>query len=107
MQSARLDDHGQLLADRRDAFIDQTAVRFNLRFARAAEKPIAAALAFKMGPSPHQPAFLVGEMGKFHLQTAFSRQCTLSKDFENEPVRSRTLHPHAFSRLRCCTGVTM
>ena len=24
-------------------------------------------------------------MGKFHLQTAFSRQCTLSEDFENEP----------------------
>ncbi len=84
MQAARLDDHGQLLADRRNAFIDQTAVGFDLRFARAAEEAVAAALALKMGPGPHQPALLVGQMGKLHLQTAFSRQRALPEDFENE-----------------------
>ena len=84
MQAARLDDHGQFLADRRDALIDQTAVGFDLRFARAAEETVAAALAFKMGPGAHQPAFLVGEMRKLHLQTAFSRQRTLAENFENE-----------------------
>ena len=93
MQTARLDDHGQLLADRRNALIDQAAVGFDLRFARAAEEAVAAALAFKMGPGPHQPALLVGQMGKLHLQTAFSRQCALPEDFENEARAIEDLAP--------------
>ena len=84
MQSARLDDHGQFLADRRDALLDQPAVGLDLRFAGAAEEAVAAALAFKMGPGAHQPALLVGEMRKLHLQTAFARQRALAEDFENE-----------------------
>ena len=104
MQAARLDDHGQFLADRRDALVDQTAVGFDLRFARAAEEAVAAALALKMGPGPHQPALLVGQMGKLHLQPAFARQRALPEDFENEARAIEDLAPPCLFEIALLHG---
>ena len=101
MQLARALDLFQFGLDLRDAFADQAAVGLELGFARTAEKAEAAALTFEMGPAAHQPAVLIGQMGKLDLQRAFARERRRPKISRISPVRSRILTFQAFSRLRC------
>ena len=75
----------QLLAQAGNTVADQPAIGFDLRFARAAQKAEAAALAFKVGPTAHQPAGLILQMRQFHLQRAFGGGSTLAKDFQDQP----------------------
>ena len=62
----------------------QAAVGLDLRFAGAAEKAEAAALAFEMGPGPHQPALLIVEMGELDLQAPFPRPRARAEDLEDQ-----------------------
>ncbi len=68
-----------------DTVANQPAVGLDLCFARAAQEAETTALAFQMGPGPHQAAALVFQMRKFHLQRAFARRRTLAEDVEDEP----------------------
>ena len=85
MELAGALDLVELGLDLGQPFLDQPPVGFELRLAGAAEKAEAAALALKMGPRAHQPAFLVGQMRMLDLQRAFARARAASEDFENEP----------------------
>src|SRR3546814_10863300 len=62
MQPARSLDLIEYAPQPRHAIADHPAVGFDLRFAGAAEKAEAAALAFEVGPTPHQPPGLILEM---------------------------------------------
>ena len=84
VQAARLDHHGQLLADGRDALVDQPPVGLDLRLAGAAEEAEAAALALQVGPGADQPALLVGEVRQLHLQAALARGRTLAEDLQDQ-----------------------
>ena len=67
-----------------DALADQAAVDFDLAFAGAAEEAEAAALAFQVGPGPHQPRALIGERRQFDLQPAFMGAGARAEDFEDQ-----------------------
>jgi hypothetical protein len=84
LRPARLHYHRQLLADGGNALVDQAPVGFNLCLAGAAHKPEAAALSLEVGPRPHQATLLIVEVGKFHLQAAFTRSRALAEDFQDE-----------------------
>ena len=67
-----------------DAIADQPAVGFDLRFAGAAHESKAAALAFQMGPGPHQTAALIIQMREFDLQRAFLGLGAAAEDFQDQ-----------------------
>ena len=69
VQAARALDLIEFGLDAAHPLLDQAAVGFDLRFAGAAEEAEAAALAFKMGPTAHQPRFLIFEMRQLNLHT--------------------------------------
>ena len=84
MQFAGAFDLAELVLDLGKPLLDHAPVGFKLRFAGTAEKAEAAALALEMGPGPHQPAFLIGQMGMFDLQRAFARAGAPAENLENE-----------------------
>ncbi len=84
MQEARPLHLLELFADDVDALADQPPVGLDLRFARAAEKAEAAALALKVGPRPDQAAFLIDEMGELDLEAPFPRPRALPENLQDE-----------------------
>src|SRR5208282_6861763 len=84
MQFARALHLGKLGLDLGETFLDQAPVGFELGLAGPAEKAEAAALALEMGPGPHQPAFLVGQMRMLDLQRTFAGACAPAKNFKDE-----------------------
>jgi hypothetical protein len=66
-----------------NTLIDQAPVDFELAFTGTAEEPGAAALAFQMGPGPHQSAALVGKRRQVNLQQALGRARAVAEYFQN------------------------
>src|SRR3546814_18731356 len=85
MQPARALDLIEFAPQPRHAIADQPAVGFALRFAGAAEKAAAAALAFEVGPTPHQPPGLLIEMRQLDLAPPFGGRRGLAADFADPP----------------------
>src|SRR5262245_9434219 len=84
MQRSRPHGVGEVPADALDALLDQTSVGLDLGLAGAAQKPEAAALTLKMRPGAHEPALLVVEVRKFHLQSALAGECPLAEDLQDQ-----------------------
>ena len=84
MQAAGALDVVELALQPGDALADQPAVDFELAFAGAAEKAEAAALAFEMGPRPHQPRALIRQRRQLDLQPAFMGAGARAEDFEDQ-----------------------
>ena len=84
MQLAGAFDFVEFGLDALDAILDHAPVGFQLRLAGTAEKAETAALALKMGPGAHQPAFLIIEMGVLDLQRAFAGARAPAEDFQNQ-----------------------
>ena len=74
----------EVALDPDDALADQAAVDLDLAFAGTAQEAEAAALAFQMGPGPHQAAALVFERGQLDLQAAFMRAGARAEDLEDQ-----------------------
>ena len=85
MQTARPPNLIEIAPDLGHTIADQPAVGLNLRFARTAQKPETAALAFQVGPTAHQSPGLIIEMGEFDLHPPLGGRGTLAKDFEDQP----------------------
>src|SRR3989304_4120704 len=85
MQRPRALDLVELALDAPDPLLDLSPIGFDLGLAGSAEKAETAALAFQVGPGTNQPAFLIGEMRKLHLQCAFLRTRALAEDFKDQP----------------------
>ena len=97
MQLAGLHDAVELAFQLHHLVVDGAAVALDLRLARAADKAEAAALAFEVGPGPHQPRALVGQRGQFHLQHALARLRPVGEDLEDQTGAVQQLHaPFAF-----------
>ena len=78
--------HGfQLALQPDDPVLQHAPVGLDLGFAGAAQEAGAAALALQVGPAPHQPALLVIEMGKLHLQRAFLGARPLAEYLQDQP----------------------
>src|SRR5512144_98504 len=74
----------ELLAYALDPLADDAAVALDLSFARAAQEAEAAALALEVRPRAYQPALLIDEVSKLHLQAPFPRACPRAEDLKNE-----------------------
>ena len=85
MQAARALDHAKLALDGVDPVGDGAPVGLDLRLARAAQEAETAALPLQMCPGAHQPAFLIGQPRKVHLQPPGLALGALAEDFEDEP----------------------
>ena len=84
MESARLADLFQFLAQPPHPLADHPSVGLDLRLARTAQKAEATALPFEVGPAAHEPTLLVVEMRQLDLQPAFGGGCALAEDFEDQ-----------------------
>ena len=111
VQRAGALDVVELAAQPGDALADQPAVDFELAFARSAEKAETAALAFEMGPGPHQPRALVRQCRQLDLQPAFMGAGARAEDLEDQagavddlglpaPFEIALLHRASASRRR-------
>ena len=76
-----LESRGQRL----DAFAEQAAVGFELRFAGTAIADAAAALALEVGPAAHQARGDVFELRELHFELAFVAARALREDVEDQP----------------------
>src|SRR5690606_32308507 len=85
VQVARAHHAFQFALDGDDALVEHAPVELDLRLARTAEESAPAALAFEMGPRPHQAALLVGEVRQLYLQPAFPRLRAPPEDLEDQP----------------------
>ena len=85
MQSAGPPHLLQLVLQPDDAFADQPPVGLDLRLAGAAEEAEAAALAFQVGPGPHQAGALVVQMRQLHLERALLGRGALAEDVQDQP----------------------
>ena len=77
-------DGVELALEAGDALADQPSVEFELALARPAEKAEPAALAFEMGPRPHQPRALIRQRRQLDLQAALMGLGARPEYFENE-----------------------
>ena len=84
MQPSRRLHFLEFVLEPRDAIADQAAVGFDLGFAGTAHEAEAAALAFQMGPRPHQAAALIVQMRKLDLQRAFLGLGAAAEDFQDQ-----------------------
>ena len=76
--------HGvELPADPLDALADEPPIRLELGLARPPQ-PDAAALAFEMGPAPHQPGREVAKLRQLHLESALEGARPPREDVEDE-----------------------
>ena len=90
---------------RLDALADHAAVELDLRFARAAARADAAALALQVGPAPHQPRRQVLQPRQLDLQLAFVALRALARRSRGSAsCGRRPATPRWRSRLRCCAG---
>jgi hypothetical protein len=85
VELARTLDLVQLSLDAGDALLDHAPICFDLGLTGSAKETEAAALAFKVRPGAHQPAFLIGQMGKLHLQRAFAGARAAAENFQDQP----------------------
>ena len=73
----------EILADLIDPFLDFSAIRLELGFARTAEKAEAAALPFEVGPGPDQTRALIFQTCEFDLHAPLAGARAPPKDFQN------------------------
>jgi hypothetical protein len=93
VQLAGLDHLGELFAQPGELFVDGAPVGLDLGLAGAADEAEPAALAFEVGPGPHQPGALVAERGHFHLQHALAGAGAVGEDLEDQPGPVEDLDP--------------
>ena len=84
MQAAGLANLLEFLAQAAHTLADHSAVGFDLRLARTAEKTEATALAFEVSPATYEPALLIVQMRQLYLQAPFGGRSTLPEYFENQ-----------------------
>ncbi len=72
-----------------DAVADQTAVHFELAFARTAEEAETAALSFQMGPRSDQPRALIGQRREFDLQPPLMGARSFTENFKDQAGTGR------------------
>ena len=97
VQAPRARHRRQVAPQPHDPFVDPPPVHFELRFARPADEPQAAALALEMRPAADQTAALIGQRCQFDLQPPFPRARSRSENFEDQRCPVERLHaPRAF-----------
>ena len=74
----------QLALDPHHPVHQHPPVKLDLAFARTAQEPAAAALAFKVGPAPHKPASLECHGSKLDLKAAGMGLGAHAEDFEDQ-----------------------
>ena len=99
VQPPRCLDLPDFILKTRDTLANQAAVGLDLGFAGTAHEAEAAALAFEMGPGPHQPAALIIQMRQLHLQRAFLGFGAAAKYFENQPRTVENLRIPGFLKV--------